>query len=119
MTQYRKLDCDCIVNERGFLEIECHACEEAARQPERRAQPVDLGDPEVNADLLDERSERISDARDAAFERGQDYYAEGQSENDRDEAAARYFDHTKLQADFCEGWNTAKQEAEICSRVPS
>jgi hypothetical protein len=65
--------------------------------------PVDPADME---DELRERSENIANAREAAFERGMDYYAPEQNTNDRDEAAARYYVHPKLRADFCDGWNT-------------
>ena len=76
---------------------------------------ADLFDAEDNADQLRERSENIGNALDAAYERGTDYFAEGQDQNDRDEAAARYFDHPKLQAAFCDGWNDVARDYGVQS----
>lgn len=74
---------------------------------EPRAIPVDLGaSGEDMADELRERSENIGNALDAAFDRGADAYIRG---GDRDDEAARYFDHPKLQAAFCEGWDEAAE----------
>ena len=61
-------------------------------------------------DELRDRSENIAAAREAAFERGQDYYECTQNTDDRDEAAARYYDKAKLQRDFCDGWDAALQD---------
>jgi hypothetical protein len=71
---------------------------------ELRARVVELADPEDMADQLSERSENISNALDAAFERGQDAYDRF---GDRDAIAAHYFDHVKLRAAFCDGWEDA------------
>jgi hypothetical protein len=83
-------------------------------QAERRAEVFQADHPADMEDELRARSENISAARDAAFERGQeayDMYGEGRADpRARDVMAADYYDHPKLRADFCDGWETAKQE---------
>jgi hypothetical protein len=81
---------------------------------ERRHEAFDPIDPRDMEDDLRERSENISNARDAAYERGQecfDMYGPGRTDpRARDVMAADYYDHAKLRADFCDGWNDAATE---------
>lgn len=72
-----------------------------------REDVAELDDAEVSRLLVDERSEAIGAARDAAFERGMDAFSEV---DDRDVLANMYFDHATLIADFKAGWDTAALE---------
>jgi hypothetical protein len=67
-------------------------------------------DPEDMDDQLRERSENISAARDHAYDLGMDAYTPDTSDGVRDALAAKYFTHPKLQSDFCDGWDAAKQD---------
>lgn len=76
---------------------------------ECRAHLVEFGaSGEDMEDDLHQRSENISNARDAAYDRGQDLYT---PDGDRDLIAATYYDHPKLQNDFCDGWSDAAAQS--------
>lgn len=73
---------------------------------EQRREAFDPIDPADMEDELRERSENIDNAREEAFERGQDDF---EPAGNRDEMAARYYTHPKLQRDYKDGWDTQAQ----------
>lgn len=92
---------------RAYFDAPTMADADELAMAERRREAFDPIDPRDMEDDLRERSENISNARDAAYERGQDAY---EADGDRDSLAAQYFDHPKLRADFCDGWNDVATE---------
>ena len=68
-------------------------------------EPFEPIDPADNEDELRLRSESISEARDAAFDRGADAYS---ADGDAEAESLRHFpDHPTLQRDFMLGWEEA------------
>lgn len=72
---------------------------------------ADLMDPEVNREELEERSERIRDAKDAWYERGWDDF---RPQLDLEEVAGRLdsHGHPALVQAYREGWASAAKDEE-------
>jgi hypothetical protein len=88
-----------------FLQRRSGLNREGAIMSEQRQ--FEAADPADMEDELRERSENISAALDAAFERGQDCYT---PEGDLEATARAYYDHPKLRQAFGDGWSDAARE---------